>query len=140
MVAYCRLRQAFREFRLDRIEHAALSAEVFAARPETLQHYWAAQAERGRAKEKVVLRFQPAAMLPEAARRLHDTKRQYGWAHEQPLPDGGLEMTLFLGSLPYLAAWLLPYAGAVAVVEPPALRAHLGELAQRAHTFFCAPG
>ncbi|RZK61267.1 MAG: YafY family transcriptional regulator [Hymenobacter sp.] len=140
VVAYCRLRQAFREFRLDRIEHLTLSAEVFAARPETLQHYWAAQAERGRAKEKVVLRFQPAAVLPEAARRLHDTKRQYGWAHEQPLPDGSLEMTLFLGSLPYLAAWLLPYAGAVTVVEPPALRTHLGELAQRAHAFFGAAG
>jgi predicted DNA-binding transcriptional regulator YafY len=140
VVAYCRLRQAFREFRLDRIEHLALRAEVFAARPETLQHYWAAQAERGRAKEKVILRFQPAAMPPEALRRLHDTKRQYGWAHEQPLPDGRLEMTLFLGSLPYLAAWLLPYAGVVAVVEPPTLRTHLGELAQRAYTFFGAPG
>ena len=86
-----------------------------------------------------MLRFQPAAVLPEAAQRLHDAKRQYGWAHERPLPDGSLEMTLFLGSLPYLAAWLLPYAGAIAVVEPPALRTHLCELAQRAHDFFCAP-
>ena len=79
-------------------------------------------------------------MLPAALQQLHDTKHQYGWAHEQLLPDGRLEMTLFLGSLPYLAAWLLPHAGAVAVVEPPALRTHLGELAQRAYTFFGAPG
>lgn len=49
-------------------------------------------------------------------------------------------MTLLVGSLPYLAAWLLPHAGAVAVVEPPALRAHLRELAQRAHDSFCQPG
>lgn len=138
VVGYCRLRQTFRDFRLDRIQHLGLSEEVFAARPETLQQYWTNEANR-RSKEKVVLHFQPTAMLPASAQHLHDTKRQYGWAHEQTLPDGSLEMTLFLGSLPYLAAWLLPYAGAVTIVEPPALQEHLCELAQRAHHFFCAP-
>lgn len=137
VVAYCRLRQAFREFRLDRIEYLETRTEVFAARPETLQQYWASETNR-REKEKVVIRFQPAAVSPAAAQHLHDTKRQYGWSQELRLPDGGLEMTLFLGSLAYLAAWLLPYAGAVTVVEPAALREHLREIAQRAHDFFCA--
>jgi predicted DNA-binding transcriptional regulator YafY len=138
VVAYCRLRREFRNFRLDRIEHLELREEVFAARPETLQDYWASEARR-RGREQVVIRFQPAAVPPEAAQRLHDTKQQYGWAHEQPLPDGSVEMTLFLGSLPYLAAWLLPYAGAVTVLAPPALQEHLRELAQRAHDFFTGP-
>ena len=121
VVAYCRLRQAFRNFRLDRIEELTIGSEVFAGRPETLQHYWAAEAARS-GREKVVLHFQPAALPPEAAQRLHDTKHQYGWVSEPPQPDGHLEMTLLVGSLPYLAAWLLPHAGAAAVVEPPALR------------------
>jgi len=138
-VAYCRLRQAFRNFRLDRIQELAITGEVFAARPETLHHYWAAEAARS-GREKVILRFQPAALPPEAAQRLHDTKHQYGWVSEQPQADGSLEMTLLVGSLPYLAAWLLPHAGAVTVVEPPALREHLCELAQRAHHFFWQPG
>lgn len=138
VVAYCRLRQAFRNFRLDRIKELTISDEVFAARPETLHHYWAAEAARS-GREKVVLRL-GAAGLPEATQRLHDTKHQYGWVSEQPQPDGSLEMTLLVGSLPYLAAWLLPHAGAVAVVEPPALRQHLRELAQRAHAFFGQPG
>jgi len=139
VVAYCRPRQAFRNFRLDRIQDVALSAEVFAARPETLHHYWAAEATR-RGKEKVVIRFQTAAVRPASARQLQDTKHQYGWAHEQPLPDGSVEMTFLIGDLPCLAAWLLPHAGAVAVIEPPAPRQHLRALAQRAHDFFCAPG
>ncbi|MDO7845773.1 YafY family protein [Hymenobacter sp. M29] len=138
VVAYCRLRQAFREFRLDRIEHLELRAETFAARPETLAHYWAAEAAR-RGKEKVVLRFEAAAVAPDLAQQLHDTKRQYGWTQERPLPDGRLEMTLLIGSFPYLAAWLLPYAGAITVVEPPALREHLRALARRAYDFFGAP-
>jgi predicted DNA-binding transcriptional regulator YafY len=138
VVAYCRLRQAFRNFRLDRIRELAISSEVFAARPETLHQYWAAEAARS-GREKVVLHWQ-AAGASEATQRLHDTKHQYGWVSEQPLPDGGLEMTLLVGSLPYLAAWLLPHAGTVAVVEPPTLREHLRELAQRAHDFFGQPG
>ena len=138
VVAYCRLRRAFRNFRLDRIRELTLTAEIFAPRPETLRQYWADRASHGQ-REKVVLRWQTAGTLPTLVQRLHDTKRQYGWAHEQQLPDGRLEMTLYLGSLPYLAAWLLPYAGAVTVVEPPALLGHLQELAQRAHDFFCGP-
>ncbi|MBO2011067.1 helix-turn-helix transcriptional regulator [Hymenobacter negativus] len=138
VVAYCRLRQAFRDFRLDRIQDLETTTEIFVARPETLQQYWASEASR-RQKEKVVIRFRAAGVRPAPARYLHETKYQYGWAHEQQLPDGSVEMTLFLGSLTYLAAWLLPYAGAITVVEPPALREHLREMAQRAHDFFCDP-
>ncbi|RZL13153.1 MAG: WYL domain-containing protein, partial [Hymenobacter sp.] len=138
VVAYCRLRQAFRNFRLDRVQHLVVGPELFAPRPETLQHYWAAQASQWQ-REKVVLRLQLAHTPLNLVQRLHDTKRQYGWAHEQALPDGQVEMTLYLSSLPYLTAWLLPYAGAVTVVEPPALREHLAELAQQAYSFFCRP-
>ncbi|QKZ14911.1 helix-turn-helix transcriptional regulator [Spirosoma sp. KUDC1026] len=138
VVAFCRLRQAFRDFRLDRIKHLVVTEEVFTARPETLQQYWAAEASR-RSREKVVIHFQPAAVLPALAQHLHDTKHQYGWTDEQPQPDGGLEMSFLIGDMPYLATWLLPFAGAVTILEPPALRDQLRELAQRAHDFFCAP-
>ena len=138
VVAFCRLRQAFRDFRLDRIQHLTVSEEVFVSRPETLQQYWAAEANR-RSKEKVVIHFRPAALLPALAQHVQDTKHQYGWTHEQLVTDGTVEMTFFIGSLSYLATWLLPYAGPVTVLEPLALRDHLRELAQRAHDFFCTP-
>ena len=131
VVAYCRLRQAFRDFRLDRIEHLHLRDEVFAPRPETLQQYWAAQAER-RPEETALVRFQA-----EAARCAQDTKHHYGWVHEQPAPGGGVDMTFRPGCLQYLAAWLLPRAGTVAAVSPPELRQHLRALAQQAHDAFC---
>ena len=136
VVAYCRLRQAFRNFRLDRIEHLILTNEVFATRSETLQQYWTDEANR-RSKEKVAIRFQAAALLPALVQHWQDTKHQYGWTHEQPLADGSVEVTFLIGSLPYLATWLLPYAGAVTIREPLALRDLLHELAQRAHDFFC---
>ena len=135
VVAFCRLRQAFRNFRLDRISSLALSDELFPARPETLQQYWADEAKRSD-KEKVVIRFTPSALLPAQVRHLHDTKHQYGWVHEQHLPDGRLELLFLIGSLPYLATWLLPYAGAITIVDPPLLRDHLSKLAQRAYDSF----
>ncbi len=135
VVAYCRLRQAFRNFRIDRIQHLTVSDEPFAPRPETLQQYWVEEARR-QSKEKVVIRFQPTILLPESAQRLHDTKHQYGWTHEQILADGIVEMTFLIGSLAYLATWLLAYAGAVTVVEPPSLGNHLREQAERAYDFF----
>ena len=138
VVAYCRLRQAFRNFRLDRIQHMRLSEETFAARPETLQQYWADEAKR-RSKEKVVIHFKASEILPALVQHLHDTKLQYGWTHEEPVEDGILEMHFLIGSMPYLASWLLPFAGAVTVKEPQELRKHLYDLAQKAYTFYCNP-
>ena len=148
VVAYCRLRQAFRNFRLDRIQHLSISEEIFATRPETgspdrgspdrLQQYWTGEANR-QGREKVIVCFQLTAVLPALAQHLQDTKHQYGWTHSNPLPDGSVEMIFLIGSLPYLAHWLLPYAGAVTILEPPALRDHLRELARRTYDFFCAP-
>ncbi len=140
VVAYCRLRQAFRNFRLDRVLHLTLSDDVFASRPETgspdrLQQYWVDEA-RQRSKEKVVIQFQAANVPPALAQHVQDTKHQYGWVRDEPLPDGRVVMTFLIGTMAYLATWLLPYAGAVTVVEPPALLDHLREQAQRAYDFF----
>jgi len=136
VVAYCRLRQAFRDFRLDRIQHLILREEIFNTRPETLQQYWVNEAKR-RSKEKVVIHFQAAAVMPALAQHLQDTKHQYGWTHDELLPDGSVEMIFFIGSLSYLATWLLPFAGAITIQEPQELRQHLQKLAQQAYDFFC---
>lgn len=135
VVGYCRLRHAFRDFRLDRIQHLQLSEEIFTARPETLEKYWVDEARR-RSREKVVIYFQPATVLPALTQHLHDTKHQYGWTYEEILADGSIEMTFFIGSLSYLATWLLPYAGAITILEPIELRKHMSDLATRAYDFF----
>jgi len=135
LVGFCRLRQAFRNFRLDRIQDLSIRAEAYMARSETLAYYWAQEATR-LGREKVVIRLQPTAVPAESVQRLHDTKHQFGWAYEQLLPDGQTEMTFFIGSMPYIAAWLLPYAGAVTVLEPAELLQELSELARRSYQFF----
>ena len=138
VVAYCRLREAFRDFRLDRIGELFVQEETFTPRPETLQQYRADEARR-RSREKVVIHFNPSAVIPALSQHLHDTKHQYGWMLDKPLPGGVMEMSFLIGSLPYLATWLLPFAGAVTVLEPKELQEHLRDLAKRAYDFYCVP-
>jgi predicted DNA-binding transcriptional regulator YafY len=132
VIAYCRLRQEFRDFRLDRITQLQVREETFPARPETLQQYWQTVAAR-RPKETAVVRF--AAV---AARQVQDVKLQYGWAHEQLTAGGDTEMTFMATCLHYLARWLLAFPGQATVLSPPELRHYLGELAQAAYQHFYA--
>ncbi|PSL31617.1 helix-turn-helix transcriptional regulator [Dyadobacter jiangsuensis] len=139
VIAYCRLRQAFRDFRLDRIASLTISEENFLPRSQTLQQYWDQQVKRN-GKQKVVIRFDPSQLPAAQVRHFQDTKHRYGWTHEQILPDATLEVLFLVGSLPYLAAWLLPFAAAVTVLEPAALSAHLSDLAMQVYRRFCVSG
>lgn len=131
LVAFCRLRQEFRDFRLDRIGHLHLRDDTFTPRPETLQLYWQQRAEQ-RPQLAAVVRFSATAAV-----QVHDAKHYYGWTHEQTLPSGDVEMTLLPGDFPYLARWLLLFAGRVTVVSPPQLQESVRELARAAYAHFC---
>jgi predicted DNA-binding transcriptional regulator YafY len=131
VVAFCRLRQEYRDFRLDRIVGLCLRDEHYAPRPETLQSYWQQQAER-RQVHAAVVRFGPVA-LPY----VQENKQYFGWTHEQATEDGGVEMTFLVPGLEQLGRWLLLFAGQATIVSPPALRERVGELAWAAHESFC---
>lgn len=126
LVAFCRLRQAFRDFRLDRIAGLRVLDEQFVARPDTLQTYWAENAAR-RPVQAAVVRF-----APEVLPHVHENKHHFGWVQETPLAEGGLEVAFRVGCLDTLARWLLLFAGQVAVVSPPELRQRARALAQAA--------
>ncbi len=130
LIAFCRLRQEFRDFRLDRIHQLRLLDETFAPRPETLQQYWQQLADR-RPQHVAVVRFSAAG-----AARVRDDKHHFGWTHEETDPDGAVAMTLLPGDLPYLARWLLTLAEYVTVESPPALHEHLRGLARAAYARF----
>jgi len=130
VVAFCRLRQEYRDFRLDRIAGLQVREETFAPRPETLQMYWEQQAQR-RQVHAAVVQFGPTA-LPH----IHDNKQYFGWTHETTVANGWVEMTFLVGCLQQLARWLLVFAPDVTIVSPPALQTEIRKLAQTAHAHF----
>lgn len=130
VVAFCRLRQEYRDFRLDRIAQLHLHDEQFASRPETLHSYWQQLAAQ-RQQHPAVVQF-----APEALAHFQENKHYFGWTHEQTLPDGWLEATFLTDQLNHLARWLLLFTGQVRVLSPPALHQQLRELAQAAYACF----
>lgn len=130
LVAYCRLRQDFRDFRLDRITRLELRPEQFRPRPDTLESYWKQKAA-DRQLTKAVVRFGPQACRPHL-----EQKYYFGWAHEQPGPDGNTDMTFWVRHPQELAHWVLLFADQATVLEPLALHEELRELAQRLHQHY----
>ncbi|PJJ61037.1 helix-turn-helix transcriptional regulator [Hymenobacter chitinivorans] len=130
VVGFCRLRQEFRDFRLDRIVGLHLRPEHFAPRPDTLQTYWQQLAER-RQTQPLVVRFAPCAVA-----RVQENKHHFGAAQELTTASGELEITFLTGQPCYLARWLLLFAGQATIVSPPELREQVRELAQQAFQHF----
>ena len=130
LVAFCRLRQEFRDFRLDRMAQVQVRCEQFESRPETLQSYWQEKARQRQATPATV-RFAPAALG-----RVNVSKHHIGVSHEVPTADGGLEITFTVGCLEQLSQWLMMFGPQATIVAPPELCAHVRERARAAYLHF----
>ena len=132
LIAWCRLRRDFRDFRTDRMREVEMPGEVFAPGEE----------------------FDPAAYVrehmptPELRARvrfdageLDRAKREWwmGVVGEEP-EAGGAVLTLAAVELGSLAAWLLSFGASATVVEPPRLRGLLVERADAAAAHHRASG
>jgi len=128
LVAYCRLRQAMRDFRIDRIRHLELREETFVRRPDfDLEAYLgpAFGMHRDERTYAVHLRFSPYQ-----ARWI----REEQWHPSQVLverPDGSLDVHLQVTGLADVARWVLSYGAECEVIGPPVLRHRVASEARR---------
>jgi len=111
LIAWCRLRKAYRDFRLDRIQSFSPQTEQFAKHSRlTLQQYLNEQPEREELQEVELL------FGPEAARFVGEQRYMFGFVDEERQADG-IKMR-FLTPVPeYMARWLLQYTDDVEVIR-----------------------
>jgi len=111
LIAWCQLRDAMRDFRLDRIESIEIQADSCPARPEqTLESYFLALKER-HTLSKVEVSFDA-----DKAHFVGMEKYRYGYLGSEQRE--GLEVMSFLTAYPeYLGRWLLSYTHAVRHVD-----------------------
>ena len=131
LVAFCRLRQDYRDFRLDRITRLEVRSEQFRPRPDTLESYWEKKAA-DQQLFKAVVRFGPAA-----CRQRLGQKYWFGWAHEQLAADGSLDMTFWMAYPDDFANWLLPFADQATVLEPCSLYEQLQQRVRQLYQHYC---
>ncbi len=115
LIAYCRLRKNYRDFRTDRIKTIRLREETYFARPgfslkEYLKNFMRVD---GALEVKALFDKRVAA---------HVKDKHYHGLVEETLCGKNVLMTFLTPSLSWIAFWLLSYGRYVTVVSPESLK------------------
>ncbi len=134
LIGWCRLREAYRDFRLDRISACTLQPEQFARHSRlTLQQYLNEQPGRDQLEEVELL------FGPETARFVGEQRYLFGFVDEERQADG-VKMR-FLTPVPeYMARWLLQFTDDVEVITGEPIKQALSRFSRQLVTHWGTSG
>lgn len=117
LIAYCQLRNDYRDFRVDRIKHLKVLEHTFKSRQNlSVKEYFYNLSRANTDLKEICLRFDKSAAL-----QIQTIKYYYGFIDEE-VNGSTVDMTFITNDLKYMARWLLMYADAVDIVSPDELR------------------
>lgn len=117
LIAWCRFRNDYRDFRADRISKLTVTDSIFTNHNLlSLQEYAQTVMRAHGDVEKVVVLFEK-----RAARHIGERKYGYGFVTEEDLGEQ-VRMTFLTTYLPSLGRWLLSYGSYVTIESPPKLQ------------------
>ena len=126
IMAFCHLRQSYRQFRTDRMVGLKRTDKPFTRQHENVEAY-RKQTEMPAGETEVVLR-----VTKEAARYMESGRKYYGFVSEILLADH-VEMTFKTNSCTEgLARWYLMFGDCAEIVSPESFRETVGELLEKA--------
>jgi predicted DNA-binding transcriptional regulator YafY len=132
LIAFCRLRRDYRDFRVDRIEKLMPTGELFDSRNLYSLNKYLERMMASTPMEKAVVKFGK-----RIARYIQTQKFTQGFAAEEELPDG-IRMTFLIYDREIFARWLLSYTNAVEIESPEALKDHMRTLIQELQVHYSA--
>jgi len=127
LVAYCRTREEFRKFALQRVETAEVIDEAFERRPEFDPREFTT---RGFG----VMHGQRHDVAVELSAEVAHLAHERWWHHTQHVierPDGTAVITMTVAGLPEVAAWVASFGGKARAVAPEELVQAVRELHER---------
>lgn len=123
VVAWCRLRQGFRQFRIDRIRELTVTEESFPHRPDfSLTEHLKREAD---AQQAIPARIWLAEAVQGKAR-----SESYATLIPGKSRDGGTEFSLYTYSIEWLARWLFCFGPDAVAIAPKELRQLVKKLAR----------
>lgn len=125
LIAWCRLRNGFRDFRCDRIKEVKSSGTTFEPRSiSTMQEYF-------NSLQQANAEMQPAMVLfdKKAAKYIQNSRHYFGFVSEEDA-DGQVRMKFLTADLSMMARWLLSYGRAVEIESPEELKRIVHELVE----------
>jgi predicted DNA-binding transcriptional regulator YafY len=125
LIAWCRLRKGYRDFRIDMIQKLNNSGEIFDPRNHyTLQEYFNSLAKAHDDMVKAVVIFEKSV-----SRYSKNSRYYYGYVSEEDLGDK-CRMTFLVANLGSFCRWLMMYGKAVEIESPPAMKETMEELVE----------
>jgi len=121
LIAYCRLRKDYRDFRIDRIKSLAVTDKLFTSQHPTLKAY-IAQTAKERHLETVIIKVEKT-VYPN----LSGQKYYSGFVSEKEV-DGLMEMTFLTISIEGFARWFMMYGDQAEIIEPTKLKNRVKEI------------
>jgi predicted DNA-binding transcriptional regulator YafY len=123
LVAWCRLRQDFRQFRIDRIRELTVSEEQFEHRSDfSLTEHLKREAD---AEQEIPARIWLAEGVQGKAR-----SESYATLIPGKSRDGGTEYSLYTYSVEWLARWLFGFGPEAQAIAPKELRQRVKKMAK----------
>jgi predicted DNA-binding transcriptional regulator YafY len=131
VIGWCRLRNSYRDFRIDMIQTLKPTGEIFDKRNLiTLQEYFQSLMQVHNDMEKVVVSFDKSV-----SRYLKNTRYYYGFVSEDDLGDR-CRMTFLVANLKSFCRWLLMFGNAVEIDGPDQLRQAMDELVEEIYSHY----
>jgi len=123
-VAYCRLREDFRTFRIDRVVDVEPTQETFVKRDgiEAESYFQGSWSVFGGEPVKVVVRFTGAAARVVASGSHHRDETV------EPVSDDEVNYSVVCRGLEEIKRWILGFGAEAEVIEPEELRQELAEI------------
>lgn len=125
LIAYCRLRNDYRDFRMDRVKSLHILDETFVRdKNDTLDAYFDREMTRQEVK-KMVIRINNK-LVPY----IREQKFHYGLIEER-MGETHTEMTFFCSSYNYFASWVVSWGCSIEIVSPLELKSEVIAFVER---------
>ncbi len=121
LIAWCRLREDYREFRLDRISNISLTSERFRTQHPSLNEY-VSRSARERNLQQVVMRVEKR-IVPY----LNEQKYYNGFVSEREVDDM-VEMTFLTEYIEGFVRWMMMYGDTAIIISPEELKTKVRDL------------
>jgi predicted DNA-binding transcriptional regulator YafY len=131
LIAWCRLRNGYRDFRADRIKDLRnLSIKFDARNLFTLKEYMSTVVQSNHEMHQIVALFEKSS-----ARYIGNSRYAYGFVSEEEA-SGKIRMTFLTAHLNGIARWLLMFGNEVEIESPASLRDRIAELVEELSTHY----
>jgi predicted DNA-binding transcriptional regulator YafY len=115
LIAYCLLRNAYRDFRIDRIKNLTVTDKHYDSEHPTLKEY-IAQTAKEKQLEMVVIRVE------KSSHTYLDEQKYYSGFISERETDGVIEMTFLTTSLAGFSRWYMMFGDQAEIISPDSLK------------------